>query len=283
MKKLKRWLTSPKATIILFALSVFLLLFSVIGAVRAALRYKSASYGARIQQCCIGVSLMEQCQNDTTTRVAASRDHDHDSKKRNLGDKWLGNEMGVLLGSVEDNKEENSRFLGTDPAVYAGKEYPETICVKNSGEIDEYVRLTIYRYWLNPKGQKVFGSGAGPSPKLIKLNWVNSDVWLHDEKASTEEREVFYYKNLLKKDAVSDPICDKLTIDSEIERWVTQTKTDNGKGGTKIVTSYDYDGWKFCLEAQVDAVQNHNIVDAAKSAWGVDLTVSNGQILLKKN
>ena len=124
MKKLKRWLTSPKATIILFALSAFLLLFSVIGAVRAALRYRSASYGARIQQCCIGVSLMEQCQNDDATQVAASRDHAHSANRQNLGDQWNGNEMGVLLGSVEGNKEENSRFLGTDPAVYAGKEYP---------------------------------------------------------------------------------------------------------------------------------------------------------------
>lgn len=283
MKNIKKWLTSPKATMLLFLLSAALLLFSAIGAVRAALRYRSASYGARIQQCCIGVSLVEQCQNDDATQVVASRDHAHRDDRQNLGDEWNGNEMGVLLGSVEDNKEENSRFLGNDSAVYAGKEYPESISVRNSGEIDEYVRLTIYRYWLNPKGEKVFGSGAGPSPKLIKLNWVHSDLWLHDEKASTEEREVFYYKNLLKKGTDTEPVCDKLTIDSDVERWVTQTKTDNGKGGTKIVTSYDYDGWKFCLEAQVDAVQNHNIEDAAKSAWGVDLKLSNGQISLKKN
>ena len=164
MKNIKKWLASPKATILLFVLSIALLLFSAIGAVRAALRYRSASYGARIQQCCIGVSLMEQCQNDDATQIVASRDHAHSDDRQNLGDKWNGNEMGVLLGSVENDKEENSRFLGTDSAVYAGKEYPEAIRVRNSGEIDEYVRLTIYRYWLNPKGKRYLVQGQDLLP-----------------------------------------------------------------------------------------------------------------------
>ena len=54
MKKFKKWLASPKATIILFVLSAALLLFTTVGAVLAALRYRSATYGARIEQCCIG-------------------------------------------------------------------------------------------------------------------------------------------------------------------------------------------------------------------------------------
>ena len=37
---------------------------------------------------------------------------------------------------------------------------------------------------------------------------------------------------------------------------------------------YVYDGYKFFLEAEVNAVQTHNAADAIKSAWGVDVNVS---------
>ena len=286
MKKFKKWLASPKATIILFVLSAALLLFTTVGAVLAALRYRSATYGARIEQCCIGVSLLEQSQGDSAPTPVASRDHAHRDDKKNPGDKWNGNEEGFLFGCGEGG--DTKRFLGTDAAIIPGKIYNEAISARNSGHIDEYVRMTIRRYWTNPKGEKVFGtnqkgtSTQGLSPALIDLHLINEDVWILDKKASTEERMVFYYKDLLKVNADTKPLCDTIRIDPSIAEKATQKKTTDENGVTRIQTTYDYDGWQFCLEAQVDAVQNHNIVDAAKSAWGVDLTVDDkGQISLK--
>ena len=55
------------------------------------------------------------------------------------------------------------------------------------------------------------------------------------------------------------------------------TAGDIGKAGNRDVykrQEYTYNGYKFCLEAEVDAVQMHNAEDAIKSAWGVDVTVS---------
>ena len=286
MKKFKKWLTSPKATIILFVLSAALLLFTTVGAVLAALRYRSATYGARIEQCCIGVSLLEQSQGDAAPTPVASRDHAHRDDKKNPGDKWNGNEEGFLFGCGEGG--DTKRFLGTDAAIIPGKIYKEAISARNSGHIDEYVRMTIYRYWANPKGEKVFGtnqkgtSTQGLSPALIDLHLINEDVWMLDKMASTEERMVFYYKDVLKVNADTKPLCDTIRIDPSIAEKATQKKTTDENGVTRIQTIYDYDGWQFCVEAQVDAVQNHNIVDAAKSAWGVDLTVDDkGQISLK--
>ena len=286
MKKFKKWLTSPKATIILFVLSAALLLFTTVGAVLAALRYRSATYGARIEQCCIGVSLLEQSQGDSAPTPVASRDHAHRDDKKNPGDKWNGNEEGFLFGCGEGG--DTKRFLGTDTAIIPGKIYKEAISARNSGHIDEYVRMTIYRYWANPKGEKVFGtnqkgtSTQGLSPALIDLHLINEDVWMLDKMASTEERMVFYYKDVLKVNADTKPLCDTIRIDPSIAEKATQKKTTDENGVTRIQTIYDYDGWQFCVEAQVDAVQNHNIVDAAKSAWGVDLTVDDkGQISLK--
>ena len=286
MKKFKKWLASPKATIILFVLSAALLLFTTVGAVLAALRYRSATYGARIEQDCIGVTLLEQSQGDAAPTPVASRDHAHRDDKKNPGDKWNGNEEGFLFGCGEGG--DTKRFLGTDAAIIPGKIYKEAISARNSGHIDEYVRMTIRRYWTNPKGEKVFGtnqkgtSTQGLSPALIDLHLINEDVWMLDKMASTEERMVFYYKDVLKVNADTKPLCDTIRIDPSIAEKATQKKTTDENGVTRIQTIYDYDGWQFCVEAQVDAVQNHNIVDAAKSAWGVDLTVDDkGQISLK--
>ncbi len=284
MKKIRELITSPKGTIVLFVLAAGLLLFSTIGAARAAFLAVSENYTGKIEMYNIGVTLLEKCQNDDKPRAVASRDH-----IKNSADKWTGDEVGELVNAES--------FLGKDAAIVPGKDYPEEISVSNTGTIDEYVRVTIYKYWTDPEGNKVFVSAdadtderglkgittQGLSPALIRLNLINSDVWLKDEKASTEERLVLYYKNVLKagEDTSAKPICDTLTIDSAVEDKVSQEVSTDDEGYTSITTVYDYDGWRFCLEAQVDAVQSHNIVDAAKSAWGVNLQVSDsGQISL---
>ena len=58
--------------------------------------------------------------------------------------------------------------------------------------------------------------------------------------------------------------------------------TEDENGYKTITTVYDYDGYSFQIEAEVDAVQTHNAVDAIKSAWGVDVDVAaNGNISLR--
>ena len=40
------------------------------------------------------------------------------------------------------------------------------------------------------------------------------------------------------------------------------------RGAYSIRTDYEYDGLRFVIEAEVDAVQTHNGADAMRSAWG---------------
>ena len=294
-------------TIVLFAAAAGLLLFSTIGGIRAALQIFSETYAGHIEMYDIGVSLREKTQIDEAPVIVAWRNH----QGTNTGDEWDEVENGIgtlLIGTSKefkrDNKYNKAPFLGQDADLVFGKAYPEEISVENTGNIDEYVRVTIYKYWTDPDGNKVFESGSkgtstqGLSPELIKLNLTNTDVWIKDEDASTEERMVFYYSKMLgkQKDATSRdtlevkaastesvPLSDTITIDPSVADKVTQTKTTDENGYTTITTEYDYDGWQFCLEAEVDAVQSHNIVDAAKSAWGVDLKLlDNGDIQLAK-
>ena len=45
---------------------------------------------------------------------------------------------------------------------------------------------------------------------------------------------------------------------------------------------FAYDGYRFYLKAEVDAVQTHNAAEAVKSAWGVDAEVAeDGTLSLK--
>ena len=153
--------------------------------------------------------------------------------------------------------------------------------------------MTLYRYWIDASGNKNFTTNAkgtstqGLAPELIKLELANTDSWLFDndiieDKSKTEEKMVFYYNKVLKAGESLEnlPLCKTLSIDKSIADKCTQYTSEDGH---TITTVYDYDGWSFCLEAQVDAVQDHNAKDAIKSAWGVDVNIADDGTLSLPN
>lgn len=255
MKKVKEFLKSPAVNITIFVLAVVLLLFSSVGGARAALTYVSEYYSTRVQMYDIGVTLEENGK-------AVSK-RDYNSKSNGSWDEETGELLTNMLGKDEDLK--------------IGKTYQEELTVKNSGTIDQYVRVSIYRYWLDKDGNKM----QELSPELIDLNLVNSSDWVVDKDASTSERTVLYYTKLLKAGKSSSPLSDTLAIDNMIATKVSQTTETNANGLKTITTTYDYDGVTSNLEAKVDAVQDHNAEDAIWSAWGRKVAISNNTLRLK--
>ena len=283
MKNLKKWITSPAGSIALFVLAAGLLLFSTIGSAWAALQYFSEIYKGHVEMYDIGVELLEKSDPEGEAERVAWRTY-----IQNTQDEWdetLGEDhIGVLLANMLPAKED-----GEKEELVPGKHYFEEISCRNSGTIDEYVRITLYKYWVNADGEKVFTASAddpittqGLSPALINFTfpYLGSD-WILDEKnsAETEERQIYYYNKLLTagSDTTGTPLTGTLTVDPSVTLRVTKTISDDGK---TITTSYDYDGWQFCVEATVDAVQDHNAVDAIKSAWGRDVSISGGTLQL---
>lgn len=243
---------SPIVTVVLFVAAVAMLLGSSIGGTRAALTYYSETYTSRIQMYDIGVSLME---ND---KEVSWRDYS------SAGDGTWNEHTGELLENMLPEGEE----------LTLGKKYQEELKVKNTGTINQYVRVSIYKYWLDPKGNKL----RDLSPDLIDLNLVNTGTdWIEDEGARTKERTVLYYNKLLYAEgqgASETPLfADALTIDGSIADKVSQETRKDGNY-TTIITTYDYDGVSFRIEAQVDAVQEHNAQDAIWSAWGKRIIVN---------
>ena len=241
MKNMKR-----KIIVVAFILMAGTFLFSAFGATRAAL-ITSGVYDSQFEMYDIGVTL-----NENGTPVAW---RSYDSSTRD----WYVNGNTSLFSKL------NSFRYGT--------QYQEALSVRNSGQIDEYVRVTIYKYWIDRNGNKA----PAMDPDLIDLNLLTGDNgWIVDENYSTRERTVLYYTKplkgtkTLKGGELSADFADSMTLDKDIKNYVKQeTSTyDETSGYTVITTEYVYDGCQFCIDVEVDAIQTHNAEDAALSAWG---------------
>ncbi|MCI8506237.1 MAG: hypothetical protein HFI67_08635 [Lachnospiraceae bacterium] len=231
-----------RITYVLLALAAVLLLGSAVGGTRAALTYYSENYTAEITVSQIGVSLLENGQ------VVSSRDYKQNEWQA-VTNRGKDSVNGALLLNMLEPEEK----------LALNKEYEERLTVKNSGSIDEYVRVRIYRYWMKD-GKKV----TTLSPDLIDLNLVSQDVWVKGPNETVECTELFY-KGILPSGEESEAFADTIRIDGAV---AAEAKVE--RNGSTITTTYKYDGVEFHVDVEVDAVQTHNAQDAIRSAWGVD-------------
>ena len=227
----------PKKPALVLTAAALLLVGSTVGSTRAALTYYSENYSAQMNMQSIGVSLLE---ND---KVVSSRDYVSNNE-------WKGTSEGTLLTDL----------LGKDETFTPGKKYNEAISVKNSGTIDTFVRVIITKSWQDKEGKK----NTTLSPDLIELNFLTDNGWQVAKAQSTRERTVLYYTKALK--------AGKPSIASDVTKHVTESEK-----GKSITYTYKYNGYTFHIDAEVDAVQTHNAKDAIKSAWGVDVNVSDDE------
>ncbi len=257
MRKKKSFKLGP--TILLIAAAV-LLLASAAGSTQAALTYYSETYTAGTFLSHIGVTLIEN-ERDISWRDYIAEAEWHE---------YTGKLLEYMLEEEDDHK------------LVLGKTYDEVLTVRNTGAIDTYVRVTLTKSWKDENGVK----NTSLSPALIDLNIVaGENGWIIDESATTAERVVLYYTKLLPVGETTPSFTDTLRIDPSIGTKVTETvetETENGKVYKTITYEYEYDGYTFEIQADVDAVQTHNLVDAIKSAWGVDVAVSEEGILSLK-
>ena len=232
--EMKKLIRTPLATGILFVLALVLLVFGSVGGTRAALNLQSQIYESQLKTSSIAVKLQEDGQD------------------------FAGGVMKISTGDMAQRAGDNEFKLG--------KVYDLPLRVYNSGVIEEYVRVTVYRYWVSSPGTT---SGAGwfngsgtkdrsLDPELIKLTYP--DGWAIDDAASTLERKVYYYASpVAHGDSVPFPMTVK--VDSSVVNVVT---IDPQTG----VFVYTYNGKGFVLEIQADAVQTHNGDEARVGSWG---------------
>lgn len=258
MNRLKKIMLSPWTSGVLFALAAVLLLTGVIGGARAAMSDQTQVYVSGTSLYSIGVSMYE---NDDPNPVAF----------RN----YVVNEDGTADGTWSVGSRPLLQNMVAEGKTFSsGTLYDEKLYVGNTGNIDEYVRVTLYHYWLKD-GKKI----QSMSPDMIKLVTAEGSGWLLDKQASTEERMVFYYSSILPVGATTEPVLKGITVNLDEQKAKPVVTTETWKDSdnvihTRRVYAYEFDGSIFCLEAEVDAVQTHNAAAAIRSAWGAVVSVS---------
>lgn len=245
-KKIRSFLLKPA---FLLSAAALLLAASALGSAQAALTYYSENYSAQMNISSIGVSLTENGQR------VSYRDYEH------RDDSWNERQGRLLEHLLDDEKEEK---------IIPGKKYQERIGVRNSGDIDTYVRVILYKDWQDADGRR----DTFLSPDMIGLELDLGRNWILDEKASTTERTVLYYTGILPAGGSTEDLSKTLKIDAGIAAKARETVSLNEQGHKTITTEYAYDGYRFNLTAEADAVQTHNAQEAIKSAWGVDVDIA---------
>lgn len=168
--------------------------------------------------------------------------------------------------SENGNPVENGTLLSGLTDFHIGTAYDEVVSFTNGEDYDAYARVTITKSWFD--GEK---KDQTLNPALIELTLADQDAWIMDDKASTAERTVYYYKKPVAA-TESVNITDKLTVDQVITEIVSASSVENAAEGT-IQTTYNYDGKSFSIDVQVDEIQTHNAYDAARASWGVYLDI----------
>ncbi|MBQ6583065.1 MAG: hypothetical protein IJH77_04470 [Mogibacterium sp.] len=251
-----------KRTAALLTAAVLLLAGGTISGVRAIPNVQSEYYRAHFYLNHLQVHLLENGE-DVCGGV-----NDLDGENKVTG------RLATALGY------ENDENLG---AVEPGKVYREEIAARNGQDISQFVRLTVRKYWVltdedgnvlkDDKGNVVKTTALKPS--LIHLMYGGSDgyntsAWAENERERTTESRTYYYTKLLPGSSDTELLFDQIKIDESVaELGETKVDKDENSGKTIYTYVYKYDGYAFFIEADVQAIQPHNIQDAIHSQWGV--------------
>ena len=177
-------------------------------------------------------------------------------------------------------------------SVEPGKVYKEEIYAQNGKDISQFVRITVRKYWVETDGKgnvlttKDAAGNTVPekttklSPKQIHLMYggedgYNSGSWFENPKERTTESSTYYYKDLLEGDEFTDLLFDQIKIDKSVAAEKKEEPPEEQPDGRKIYTyTYKYDGCAFYIEADVQAIQAHNVQDAIRSQWSQDIAAT---------
>ena len=289
----KKKVPFSKRSIALLAATLILLIGGGITGTKASLTYFSEDYIADFKLDHIQVHLIENGK-DTDRDVCEGKNDDdsvhgtYTGKKKVKGNllKHLGYEAPLYTDDTAAYKLKEKTLGEVEP----GRTYKEEIKARNGQNIPQYLRLTVKKYWVNTDGAK----DTRLDPELIKLGYSGKDYnagpWIRNEAESTPESETYYYNKILPKNADTELLFNELTIDKKIMKNLTkkpaettETTTQDGKETVTVYTySYDYNGYAFYIEADVQAIQTHNINDAISSLWGVDnVSAAGGKLTVK--
>ena len=229
----KRVVQSPVFLAVLFLAAAALIVAGGIGTAQSAPRIQSANWRGQVELTDISTSLLENGE------VVASKGGEDDSPGKVKGLDETGLISDYFFSANED------KGLKTSDDFTIGESYKEELSVRNDGKIPEYVRVTVYRYWVDADGNKC----TDLKPEYIEMD-LTGKGWIEDTDAKTQERTVLYYSDIV-------------NVGDTTEFFNTTLRINPA-----VVSDSAYAGKEFRVKAVVDAVQTHNADQAKLSAWG---------------
>lgn len=178
-------------------------------------------------------------------------------------------ENGNIVEEQENQSGELFTHLGTSKTLLPGKSYQEEIAVKNTGTSIGYIRISIYKYWLD--GEESLDTTK--SDEYIELIKNNHENWILDETNSNDSRIICYYKKPLAKEEITPNVISKIQIAEQARSEVSFTSRTEGEN-TIITSSRNYQGYKAYIEINADIVPIQNAADTIWSAWGVKVEIA---------
>ena len=158
-------------------------------------------------------------------------------------------------------------LTGIEQNLRPGFVYKEELTAKNNGSTKMYLRINLRKYWRDPDGNKT----TTLDPSMIHLTYGNGDYnttnWRINPDETTAERTSYYYYRALKSGEVTEPLVDGFSVDSQL---VNKNNITVEQKGNTFTYSYLYNGYRACIEADVQGLQDHNADDAIESLWGVE-------------
>ena len=255
---------SPWVALALFTVAMALISLSTVNGVRAALTVQSEEYFGTFDTWNIQIALVE---NGTVVEGVDS----------------------LKLTGIPQTSGTNAFTKGTENYATAkfafDTAYPEQLATKNTGEIDQFVRVEVYHYWeqlvFNPQtNQYYYQKATDLDPYMVNIDYNDND-WTRLYFASTPEKEILFYQRTVAPGEVTEPFVRSINISSMIPTLVSATSSQttedeldmygNVVKTTTVTTNnyyYDYDGVRLVIEVEADALQTHNAGEAILAAWG---------------
>ncbi|MBQ9318016.1 MAG: hypothetical protein IJR82_00050 [Bacilli bacterium] len=150
-----------------------------------------------------------------------------------------------------------------------GDETEKTLEVKNSGSVDEAVRVKVEESWVSKKGTTLSLTQGDNVAALI--NFINNDDWTKVT-VDGEDYYYYYYNYRLAPGETTSKLLDKVTFNPLINASTTCSDTVVDGVTIRVCNSNKegYDGATYTLTLTIETVQYNKY----KEAWGTGNTIT---------
>ena len=150
-----------------------------------------------------------------------------------------------------------------------GDETSKVLIVKNTGEVDEVVRIKVEEKWVSKNGDDLpLKQGDNVA---AQINYINGRDWTRVD-VDGENYYYYYYNYKLAPDEETSELLDKVTFNPFISSSLScQDSNLNGEIKNECYSSGDgYDGATYTLKFTIETVQYNGY----KDAWNTDLEIA---------